>query len=87
MNQHFSIGVLFLDLSQVQLPDLLVHVAHAVPDIQVTPGLHLNVGTQEFVRQKQYLPVFRYRFHHLHCIGGGAAVVALRLHLRGGIHV
>jgi hypothetical protein len=68
-----------------------VHVALAVPDVHAAPGDALDVGPQPHVRAEQDLHVLAVLLpdvlDHAHGVRRGAAVVGLRLHLGGRVHV
>ena len=87
MDHQLGIGELGEAGLQVGGLDAGVHVALPHPHLQLASRLALHVGREEHVGEEEDLPVRGDRLHDLDGIGGGAAVVGLRLHLGGGVDV
>ena len=88
MNQEFGARMrraLQPDVLRID-PGMNVTLAH--PDVHVlAAGYPSHVSTQEHVGKKQNLLVRRDGVDDLHRVSRGAAVIALRFHFRGGVHV
>ena len=75
-------------LGQPVGPDAGMHVALAQPHLDVPVRTHAShVRAQEEVGQEEDALALRDRVDHVQHVAAGAAVVELRLHLGGGVHV
>ena len=87
MHEQLGIGSLALPVLDVARADAGVHVALAEPDPELAAGDALEPETEKEVGQEEDLLVGRDRLDHADGVAGGAAVVALRLHLGSRVHV
>ena len=87
MDEQLGVGRLGLPALDVGGPDAGVDVALAEPDPQLAAGHPLEPEAEVEVGQEEDLPVGRDRLDHRPRVPGGAAVVALGLHLGGRVDV
>ena len=91
VDQEVHLGVLLAQLVDRRGPDAGVHVALAVPDLQIAAGLLGDVGAEPHVRAEQDLGVVTVLLEDVlddaHGVARRAAVVGLGLDLGRGVDV
>ena len=88
MNQKLGAGMLRALQPNVLRIDARVHVTLAHPDVHVlATGDPTHVRAEKHVRQKQHFLVGGNRVDDLDRVARSTAVVALRFHFRGRVHV
>jgi hypothetical protein len=87
MDEQLGVGRFRLPALDVGRADARVDVALPEPDRELPAGHLLEPEAEVHVRQEQDLLLRRDRLDHGLRVAGGAAVVALRLHFRRGVHV
>ena len=88
MHQHLGVRIALPGGVQRLGADALVHVALPHPDLDPPVGPHpAHVGAEEEIGQEEDALVLGDGVDHVEHVAAGAAVVELRLHLRGGVDV
>src|SRR5439155_1596173 len=87
VDEQLGVRRLSLPALDVGRTDAGVDVAFPEPDGQLSTRHALEPDAEEHVGQEEDLAILRDRLDHGLCVSGGAAVVALRLHLGSRIHV